>query len=310
VTHAAHVDERGRVSDELVCVGCGYLLRGQTIGERCPECGGTVQLTLDAQHLVTWPPDWIRRLRFGLRLLAGAVAVGWAGMAAFSVTSLSLMSGSIPALRALEGWRLWSWEWVLAIPLLIAFGLAVWGTVVVTFSEAARLVGSERPRAVRIARIGIVAGVAAFVVLAGTLILTRGGLRDRLIWVWIALFASGMVATWNVCTALARLARRIPDERLARRCEAFRWLAIFAGALASFEAFNFWAIISWLPIGSRLTWWRTLAVVDALILTGRIALLVTGLLALGVLRRYAKRLGGILEESRSARAGSATRISA
>ena len=125
---------------------------------------------------------------------------------------------------------------------------------------------------------------------------------------WLALPVGGAAATWNLYTCLARLARRIPDERLAGRCESFRWVALLTGAVFAFEAFNFWAAIAWLPIPSGLTWWRALAGVDTLILTGRIALLVTGLLALGLLRRYATRLGAVLKEFRSAPAGSATTI--
>ena len=279
--------------DQLSCVACGYLLRGHGAGERCPECGGTVQLTLDAQRVSTWPTEWIRRLRSGLRLLLAALGVGWLGTCAFVVLTPSLLWTLNE--HFFDYWSLRQYQWVLGIPLLLAFALAVWGTVVVTFSEAARLVASERPRAPWLARVGIVVGVAGFVVLAVTLSMARGTFRDRMIWMWLALLVGGAVATWNLCTCLARLARRIPDERLARRCESFRWVALLTGAVFAFEAFNFWAVIAWLPISSRLTWWRTLAAVDALILTGRIALLVTGLLALSLLRKYAKRLGAVLE---------------
>ena len=250
--------------------------------------------------------EWIRRLRFGVRLLLAALAVGWVGTCAFVVLTPSLLWTLNE--NFFDYWSLRQYQWVLGIPLLLAFALAVWGTIVVTFSEAARLVASERPRAPWLARVGIVVGVTGFAVLAVTLSMSRGALRDRMIWMWLALLVGGAVATWNLCTCLARLARRIPDERLAGRCESFRWVGLLTSAVFAFEAFNFWAVIAWLPIPGGLTWWRTLAVVDALILTGRIALLVTGLLAVSLLRQYAKRLGRILEESHSSSAGSASRI--
>jgi hypothetical protein len=277
---------------QLACVACGYLLRGHRADDRCPECGGTVQLTLDAQRLGTWPPQWLRRLRFGLRLLAGAVALGWFPALAFVFLTPSMLWFWNEAL--FESVRLGRYEWTLGPPLLIAFALAVWGTLVVTFSEAARLVAAERPRAPWLARAGIVVGLVGFVVLAMTLSgLARGAMRDRMIWVWLALLIGGGVATWNLCTCLARLARRMPDERLAQRCESFRWVTILTIALVAFEAFNFWAVIAWLPITSRRAWWDTLGVVDALIVTGRVALLVAGIVALSVLRAYLRRLNGL-----------------
>lgn len=288
------------VTTDLTCVSCGYLLRGQAPDDRCPECGGTVRLSIDAQRLGTWPAPWIARLRFGLRLLVAAVAVGWLAVLAYSLTSLSLQAATIPALRQFESWRLGRYEWILALPFLAAFILAVCGTVVVTFSEAARLVGSERPRAPWLARAGVAAGVLAFLVVTAAMIFTRGLLRDRLVWAWVALFVGSSVAIWNLCTCLARLAWRIADERLARRCDSFRWLALLVAVLACFEAFNFFAVLSWLPIRTTRGWWRALALSDTLILTGRVALLVAGIVAVHLLRRYANRLHGLGRNTHSA----------
>jgi hypothetical protein len=74
----------------------------------------------------------------------------------------------------------------------------------------------------------------------------------------------------------------------------FRWLALFAVALESVEAFNFWAVLTWLPIRSEHGWWRAVALTDALNLTGRVALLVVGIVAMVLLRAYARRLDAIL----------------
>ena len=122
------------------------------------------------------------------------------------------------------------------------------------------------------------------------LYISRGSLRDRMIWVWLALLLGGMVAVWNLCTVLGRLAQRIPDERLSRRCASFRWVALLAVALIAFESFNVWPILTWLPLHTARAWWRAVALTDTFILTGRVAILAAGTLAIVLLRSYAKRL--------------------
>src|SRR5690349_11212110 len=89
---AGGVGRGGSVTGDLVCVRCGYLLRGQGSDARCPECGGTVQLTIDAQQLQSWPPAWLARLRRGLRLLVAGVAIGWVSVLVFSLATLSLIA--------------------------------------------------------------------------------------------------------------------------------------------------------------------------------------------------------------------------
>jgi hypothetical protein len=286
---------------DLTCVSCGYLLRGHGAGDRCPECGGTVRATIDAQRLDTWPTAWLNRLRRGLGLLVAGVAVGWVAILLFSLATLSMMSATIPALRGFD-MRWYGPEWTLALPFLAAFVLSAWGTVVVTFSEAARLVAREHPRAPWLARAGVALGTVAFTAVAVGLVLMRGRWRDRMLWAWLALFAGGAVAVWNLATCLARLARRIPDRRLAQRCETFRWLALLAIVLACFEALNFFAVLSWLPIRTTRGWWRAIAVSDTLILTGRAALLVVGVVAVQLLATYARRLASILRDRGAAAA--------
>ena len=60
-----------------------------------------------------------------------------------------------------------------------------------------------------------------------------------------------------------------------------------------FEASSFWAVVTWLPTRSDRAWWTTIAVLDTLTLAGRVSLHAVGLVALHVLRQYAKRLTGL-----------------
>src|SRR5688500_8741300 len=182
---------------ELPCVGCGYALRGLDVDARCPECGKSVHETIAAQTLGSWPVAWLRQLRRGLALLTAALLVGWMAMLWVTVTDLGGSTCIVPALARVRGWHEWHNERAMVFPLTAAFALGVWGTAVVTFSEAARLVGRDRPRASLLARAGIVLGVLGFCGLVATFFLFHRGLRDSLIWVWLVLLIGAAIAVWN-----------------------------------------------------------------------------------------------------------------
>src|SRR5687768_3534402 len=139
---------------ELPCVGCGYALRGLDADARCPECGQTVRATIAAQALESWPVEWLRQLRLGLALLCAALLVGWLAILWFTVADLGGFTLIVPALARVRGWHEWHNERAMVFPLAAAFALGVWATALVTFSEAARLVGRDRPRASFLARAG------------------------------------------------------------------------------------------------------------------------------------------------------------
>jgi hypothetical protein len=60
----AELDQEGRLVNELVCLGCGYNLRGLSPGSSCPECGEAVQQTLCPAAWPPFAPSWrLRRLK-------------------------------------------------------------------------------------------------------------------------------------------------------------------------------------------------------------------------------------------------------
>ena len=88
--------------DELRCVGCGYLLRGLDVDARCPECGQTVRNAIAAQTLASWPSEWLRRLRFALRLLTIGIVIGWLVVFWFTLTDLSAFNFVLPGVESLR----------------------------------------------------------------------------------------------------------------------------------------------------------------------------------------------------------------
>lgn len=58
------------VTDDLVCIGCGYNLRTLRHVGRCPECGQSVHDTVTIGDLNYAPPDYVRRLAGAAKVLA------------------------------------------------------------------------------------------------------------------------------------------------------------------------------------------------------------------------------------------------
>lgn len=61
------------VGDDVLCLGCGYMLRGLDPAGACPECGQAIARSLGPAHLCDLDSQWLRRVRRGLRLVAGGL---------------------------------------------------------------------------------------------------------------------------------------------------------------------------------------------------------------------------------------------
>ena len=73
--HAAAPQQQD-VKRDARCIRCGYDLRGQDVGGRCPECGLKAHWSLRAPVLLSqYPATWVRSVARGVKLLAGAYAV-------------------------------------------------------------------------------------------------------------------------------------------------------------------------------------------------------------------------------------------
>lgn len=57
------------VGDDVLCLGCGYLLRGLSTNGACPECGLPVARSLSPDRLSDLDDDWLVRVRRGFMLV-------------------------------------------------------------------------------------------------------------------------------------------------------------------------------------------------------------------------------------------------
>lgn len=86
-TSVKNIAPTGRISAELPCVKCAFILRGLPVSGRCPECGEAIRVTLGATVLDE--PDYARRgledlgtsLKFSIPALLGLLA--WAILGPF-----------------------------------------------------------------------------------------------------------------------------------------------------------------------------------------------------------------------------------
>ncbi|MCC6360529.1 MAG: hypothetical protein IT450_17460 [Phycisphaerales bacterium] len=76
------------VGDDVLCLGCGYMLRGLNPAGACPECGQPIAQSLGPANLCDLDSQWLRRVRRGLRVVAG-------GLLLFIIVPLAVFSAVI-----------------------------------------------------------------------------------------------------------------------------------------------------------------------------------------------------------------------
>jgi hypothetical protein len=260
-------DDAARIEFDLSCRSCGYVLRGVAVEDACPECGAPASSSLRDDLLVFAPARVRRRLRAGASILlvtlgAGA-AVQLTGGAALLLESYGVATGLMRTL----------YDALAVIIGIIPVGAAA-GVWVATPREHA---AAARGRARVVARwASVAAALVALPILPLPVIpWTIGGAIDRIL--------RGL-ATVAFLVYARGIARRLPDERLGRRCRDL--LILFA--------------ISW---SANLAWmirWRIageppppLAVAASVVLSG-LALAYLAFAAL-ILVRMRRRLNAIEE---------------
>lgn len=195
------------VPEEALCRRCGYALRGLTIHGRCPECGTSVGWSIRGDLLRYSDPDWVERLARGTLwiivgvlggLLASIIVASFGGLAEPGASEAVAWVLSIGAsLVALVGyWLVTTPEpWITAEAAFSVRHLARWGVV-------AGFLGGLVPDWTTVAT-----GPAFSVVAILSLILSLGGFVG-----FIALFVHAR-----------RIARRVPDARLASHTSVVMW---------------------------------------------------------------------------------------
>jgi hypothetical protein len=270
------LNQHGELRSEIACIRCGYLLIGLAPDAVCPECAYAIRDSIAAHKASSWPKDWLVRISNGLSLIVGAVVAGILFEIALTLFTYNyLFHLSIDL--SLNGKR--ALDVVLQVTCLVCISLLCMSAMMLTFSQAASAIAADRPAPRRLSRIGFIAG--AFVTAALFALRFKNGIS-------LILFAIGMLiglaAMWNLCIWVSRMVRCFPDMRLARRILLLRWILLICIPLASCEMLNIWPILAWMPIKSRMTWNRTVVIFDTLILTGRGAMVVMGVVVILIVR--------------------------
>lgn len=200
MAHTALIfDKEGRVGSDLACVGCGYNLRGLSLGGRCPECSIAISRSARGDLLRFSNPEWLDQLASGMTWILGSIPVGLLCVFLSGVLSSSA-------------------SFLLSQNLIPAFGSFV-GCWMLTIPEPA---ADEKPgqltlrQLVRIlAATSLVSGAKGLVPYLGSGPLATFADFTSVV-VWITSYFAELLY-------LRRLALRIPDPRLAHHTRIIMW---------------------------------------------------------------------------------------
>ncbi len=191
------LDSEGRLLDDVRCRQCRYDLRGLTLEAACPECGTRVGDSARPDLLRYADPRWRRRLRRGAMLMSVAAGLDFAWIIGCEVLLQSTGSQTM----------IWVMLWG-EFPFLAVWLLACW------------MLTRAEPAAPRRLDIGRVAFALAIVEVAGSAVPPLG-LATGYFWLYgpasNVLLAIDVAIGAILAVDAGRLARRVPDGRLASR---------------------------------------------------------------------------------------------
>ena len=220
---AAHEDrDQGRLTDDLLCIRCGYSLRGLQEGSRCPECGTAITQSLRGDLLSAADSAWLQRVYRGQALVcAGCVVL----LSHFILYNVSGSRGSLATWVIVN--TLGASSTVYAVSEAVISGAVILLLLLGVFATTTldpRLSLTEQPIALR----RFVRGnIVALVALAGSSYLVptvvqqlRADAEVAGLCGTVLLYASGLAflsSLVGICYYLAGLAMRIPVSELATR---------------------------------------------------------------------------------------------
>ncbi len=208
---ATEATESG-VPDDLLCIRCGYRLRGLEVEGRCPECGSEVACSMPSDRLSVADPSWLDRVYRGeMRIILGSLMlIGLPLVVNFILAFYSNLVQTDPFVQAVP-------DGVTELSVLPGMLRILFGTIGVTTIDP-RLTLTEQPLTLR--RAARVAAVISTLLLVFLICDEMAGgmlshlLDETLSWVNLVVLLGVLVVISNY---LAWLADRIPDPRLAGR---------------------------------------------------------------------------------------------
>jgi hypothetical protein len=210
------LDERGQICEDINCRACGYDLRGLKPDGRCPECGAAVGRSIHGDLLRFSDPEWVRGLADGawwmiltIFLSLGLGITGGIIDGLMRITILAPLSGIVAALVGLVGY----WKITAPDP-----GAGAGPTV--NIQSATRI----------LAVLGCGGSGTDFFLQN-----SAGALAGPVFWTSIAflvaLTLAGLVGSILMFILMSRIARRIPNDRLAERTGIVMWGLVFGSLL-------------------------------------------------------------------------------
>jgi len=216
------LDAAGVIHVDLACRRCGYNLRGLRPEGCCPECGAAIGLSCCGDLLRFADPSWVETLARGATLIFWGTVVAILG--GLMVIGVPLITGIRP-LAMLIG--------------LVGGAAALYGAWLITQPDPSGI-GEDRyitdRKIVRVALLLGLAEPAAHLVREAV----RIPFSIAVLLVIVVLLAGlcGAVGEFAKLTYFRKLALRVPDDALARRAHALRWVVaislgvlVFSGAI-------------------------------------------------------------------------------
>ena len=269
------LDDHQAISEDLPCVGCGYLLRSLKPSGDCPECGRAVSDTTRVQRLKNYPMIWLKQMRLGLRLMQITCV-------------LFAMAVLIFAINIQQNMRMTSSMTLTAVDILFVAvlfpGAAGFWLLTQPYQSKEKLTTARR-----IARFMTVSSVVGFVFcLVIPPITEKIGLFETmsLLTAWFAIGAFAML--WHASS----IASMIPHRRmsnLSRRLSMLTFLfLIVCASYSSFLSSSLNTIKA--PIGLRLMLYNVGPMIGAIVL-----MLICGVYLL-ILHWYRKRFSEAIKQ--------------
>ncbi len=205
---------QSNISENLLCIGCGYNLRGLNEAMNCPECGKPVSQSPQSNLLHYCDPGWLEKIRLGVSVKLWSFLI-------FFVQSLVL--GSLIPVFSLPSsiGRVFS----------IAFGaINLWSTFLITTQEPSISLGETSVTLRKTVRICAIIGFFGAYVGSGV----QGGVFSSIS--YLIAGATGLAEIAAACGELIyfrRFATRIPDEKLAKSTKYLLWTATICVACSS-----------------------------------------------------------------------------
>lgn len=226
---ALFLDASGRIIDELRCVRCGYNLKLQPAGGRCPECGEPCLTTLNLSQLRRSPAAWLDRV-------AGAVQLVWLGLLGMTV---SMFLGFLPVLSL-------ALSLVATIVLMVA--LARFNPMGQGIPSG---VGGVTLWLLRYGGWGLLLPIGALLIAFP--LLGAGSHADSLLTIILAIVLAVALLVmivkfaavpWAVFRWLGRLMDLAPNARLARICRVTSWLWFWGFLVGGFAMVGFFIALA------------------------------------------------------------------